>query len=55
VLGAAQRDGTSLAEVLEGAGLMARTEVEAVLANPISAADSASVRAVADRVGGLVG
>jgi adenylosuccinate lyase len=55
VLGAARRDGTPLAEALDHAGLMPRAEVEVVLGNPISAADTASVRGVVDRVGGLLG
>jgi adenylosuccinate lyase len=55
VLGAARHDGTSLTEALERAGLMDRAEVEAALANPISATDVASVRSVVDRVRGLVG
>jgi adenylosuccinate lyase len=55
VLGAARREGTSLADALERANLMTPDEVEAALAHPISPADTASVRAVVERVGGLVG
>ena len=54
VLGRARRDGSSLAEAIEADGLLTRDEVDAALRTPISAADTASVRAVVGRAGSLV-
>jgi adenylosuccinate lyase len=53
VLGRARMEGVPLATAVAAAGLLAPAEVDAVLAHPVAAADTASVRAVVDRLGKL--
>jgi len=50
VLGTARRDGRSLADALEAAGLMTRSEAESAVADPIAPGDTAAVRSVLDRL-----
>jgi adenylosuccinate lyase len=50
VLGAARRDGQSLAEALDAAGLMTRADAEDATADLLAPGDVAAVRCVVGRV-----
>lgn len=51
VLGAARRDGRSMAEAMAAAGLMSRAEAESAAADEVAPGDTAAVRTVLDRLG----
>jgi adenylosuccinate lyase len=50
ILGAARRDGRSMADAIEAAGLMTRTEVEAAMSDLIAPGDTDAVRSVLRRL-----
>jgi adenylosuccinate lyase len=50
ILGAARRDGRSMADAIEAAGLMTRTEAEAAVNDLIAPGDTAAVRSVLRRL-----